>query len=78
MAGDEPGGPLPRRPVETVGWAAIEAALLLPWSQGQTEGQVTRLKRVQRAMFGRGVILRTGTYHGFAAAPYCHPPAVLA
>lgn len=33
---------------------AIEAALLLPWSQGQTEGQVTRLKLVKRAMYGRG------------------------
>jgi transposase len=34
--------------------AAIEAALSLPWSQGQTEGQVTRLKLVKRAMYGRG------------------------
>lgn len=34
--------------------AAIEAALRLPWSQGQTEGQVTRLKLVKRAMYGRG------------------------
>lgn len=34
--------------------AAIEAALQLPWSQGQTEGQVTRLKLVKRAMYGRG------------------------
>ncbi len=34
--------------------AAIEAALLQPWSQGQTEGQVTRLKLVKRAMYGRG------------------------
>jgi transposase len=34
--------------------AAIEAALLLPWSQGQTEGQVTRLKLTKRAMYGRG------------------------
>jgi transposase len=34
--------------------AAIEAALVLPWSQGQTEGQVTRLKLVKRAMYGRG------------------------
>lgn len=33
---------------------AIEAALVLPWSQGQTEGQVTRLKLVKRAMYGRG------------------------
>jgi transposase len=34
--------------------AAIEAALQLPWSQGQTEGQVTRLKLTKRAMYGRG------------------------
>jgi len=34
--------------------AAIEAALRLPWSQGQTEGQVTRLKLTKRAMYGRG------------------------
>jgi transposase len=34
--------------------AAIEAALRLPWSQGQTEGQVTRLKLVKRQMYGRG------------------------
>lgn len=34
--------------------AAIEAALRLPWSQGQTEGQVTRLKLLKRAMYGRG------------------------
>jgi transposase len=34
--------------------AAIEAALMLPWSQGQTEGQVTRLKLVKRQMYGRG------------------------
>lgn len=34
--------------------AAITAALESPWSQGQTEGQVTRLKLVKRAMYGRG------------------------
>lgn len=34
--------------------AAIEAALRLPWSNGQTEGQVTRLKLMKRAMYGRG------------------------
>ncbi len=34
--------------------AAIEAALVLPWSNGQTEGQVTRLKFVKRSMYGRG------------------------
>ena len=33
--------------------AAIRAALDHPWSQGQVEGQVHRLKLVKRAMYGR-------------------------
>ena len=33
--------------------AAIRAALTLPWSSGQTEGQVTRLKLVKRQGYGR-------------------------
>jgi transposase len=33
--------------------AAVEAALQLPWSQGQVEGQVNKLKTQKRAMFGR-------------------------
>jgi transposase len=33
--------------------SAVEAALSLPYSQGQTEGQITRLKALKRAMFGR-------------------------
>jgi transposase len=47
-------------------WAAIEAALVLPWSQGQTEGQVTRLKLVKRQMYGRGGLdlLRTRLRRG--------------
>ena len=32
---------------------AAVAALTLPYSQGQTEGRVTKLKRVKRAMYGR-------------------------
>jgi transposase len=32
---------------------AIEAALTLPWSNGQTEGQVNRLKLLKREMYGR-------------------------
>jgi transposase len=32
---------------------AIEAALKLPWSNGQTEGQVNRLKLLKREMYGR-------------------------
>jgi transposase len=33
--------------------AAVRAALQLPWSNGQTEGQITRLKLIKRQMFGR-------------------------
>ena len=32
---------------------AVAAALTEPWSNGQTEGQITRLKLVKRKMFGR-------------------------
>lgn len=33
--------------------SAVAAGLTLPWSQGQVEGQVNRLKYLKRAMFGR-------------------------
>ncbi len=33
--------------------AAVRAALTLPWSSGQVEGQVTRLKLVKRQSYGR-------------------------
>jgi transposase len=33
--------------------AAVRAALTTPWSNGQTEGQVTRLKLLKRQMYGR-------------------------
>jgi len=33
--------------------AAVEAALTYEWSNGQTEGQITRLKLLKRQMFGR-------------------------
>jgi len=33
--------------------AAVRAALELPWSNGQTEGQITRLKLIKRQMYGR-------------------------
>lgn len=32
---------------------AVEAAITLPWSNGQTEGQITRLKLIKRQMYGR-------------------------
>jgi transposase len=36
--------------------AAVRAAITLPWSNGQTEGQITRLKLMKRQMYGRGKI----------------------
>ncbi len=33
--------------------AAVVAALTLPYSQGQTEGRVNRLKLIKRSMYGR-------------------------
>ena len=36
--------------------AAVQAAITSPWSNGQTEGQITRLKLVKRQMYGRGNI----------------------
>jgi hypothetical protein len=34
--------------------ATIEAAIALSWSNGQTEGQICKLKFVKRQMYGRG------------------------
>lgn len=34
-------------------WAAVRGAVELPWSNGQTEGQVNRLKLIKRSMYGR-------------------------
>jgi transposase len=33
--------------------AAVQAAVTLPWRQGPIEGQINRLKRLKRQMFGR-------------------------
>jgi transposase len=33
--------------------AAVRAALTLPWSNGQAEGQITKLKMMKRQMYGR-------------------------
>nr|WP_244471039.1 transposase [Microvirga massiliensis] len=33
--------------------AAVCAALTLPWSSGQTEGQITKVKLLKRSMYGR-------------------------
>jgi transposase len=34
--------------------AAVRAGLSLPYSNGQTKGQIHRLKLVRRSMYGRG------------------------
>src|SRR6266849_3784288 len=34
--------------------AVVTAAVTQPWSNGQTEGQITKLKLVRRQMYGRG------------------------
>jgi Transposase len=36
--------------------AAVEAALSEPWSSGQVEGQITRLKLLKRQMYGRAKV----------------------
>lgn len=33
---------------------AVSAAVSSTWSNGQTEGQITKLRRVKRQMYGRG------------------------
>ena len=33
---------------------AVVAAMILPYSQGQTEGRVNKLKFIKRSMYGRG------------------------
>lgn len=35
---------------------AVQAAITSSWSNGQTEGQITRVKLVKRQMYGRGKI----------------------
>lgn len=41
---------------------AVRAAILLPWSNGQTEGQITKLKLVKRQMYveERSISFRPG------------------
>jgi hypothetical protein len=34
--------------------AAVRAAITLPWSNGQTEGQITKLKLIKRQMYEPG------------------------
>ncbi len=37
-------------------YEAVKAGVTLPWSNGQTEGQINRLKMLKRQMFGRAGI----------------------
>ena len=50
--------------------AAVLAGLQLLWSQGQTEGQITKLKLLKRSMYGRAKfdLLRQRMLHTQAAA----------
>jgi transposase len=48
-------------------YAAVEAALATNWSNGQTEGQINRLKLLKRQMYGRAnldLLRQRVLYHG--------------
>lgn len=48
--------------------AAVRLAMSVPWSQGQVEGQITRLKLLKRSMYGRAKLdLLRRRLVGFAA-----------
>jgi transposase len=51
--------------------AAVLAALSLEWSNGQTEGQVNRLKLLKRQMYGRAKfdLLRKRVLHRASSQP---------
>ena len=57
--------------------AAVRAAITLPWSNGQTEGQITRL--VRRQMYGRGKIdlLQARLIGAYGAAPKLRQSPIL-
>jgi hypothetical protein len=63
--------------------AAVRAALTVPWSTGQVEGHITRLKLVKRQMYGRaGFDLLRQRVCGAVVPPLCqeavmHRPARL-
>jgi transposase len=50
-------------------WAAVVEAIRQPWSQGQVEGQINRLKLIKRQMYGRANfdLLRQRVLHKKAA-----------
>lgn len=37
-------------------WQAVDAVLLCEWSNGQTEGQITKVKLLKRQMYGRASV----------------------
>ena len=47
---------------------AVKNAIEMPWSNGQAEGQINRLKTLKRAMYGRAgpELLRA------RMLPFCH------
>jgi transposase len=51
-------------------YKAVRAALTTPWSNGQTEGQITRLKLIKRLGYGRAKpdLLRARVLHRMAVA----------
>jgi transposase len=52
-------------------YAAVKAGVTLPWSQGPSEGQSNRLKRLKRQMFGRARLDLLS--HRFLLAPQRAP-----
>jgi transposase len=47
--------------------AAVAAAIIKPWSNGQTEGHITKLKMTKRQMYGRAKL-------DLLRARLCSPP----
>lgn len=49
--------------------SAVEAALSLPYSNGQTEGQINRLKLIKRQMYGKASFeLLSSSYSGVGSS----------
>jgi transposase len=48
---------------------AVVASMVLPYSQGQTEGRINKLKFIKRSMYGRGGfdLLRQRVLYAWAA-----------
>ncbi len=50
--------------------AAVRAAITTSWSNGQTEGQITKLKLVKRQMYGRA---KLDLLQARLSVPHDHP-----